>query len=257
MSDNSFNQAAAAVPEQEQATAPESANPEVSQEAEHQELRTFTQEELDKIVSEAKAKAERKVRRELERAAEEAAQRPAPTNRPDPKDFKGDFEAYNEALSDWKAEQKIAEREQKQQVNKVIEQFEARQEEARDKYGDYDQVVHRLPKDGGPTITPLMAEAIRGSELGPDIAYHLGQNTKESRRIASLPEIDQIREIGKIEASLSANPPAKKVSSAPEPIKPLGSRSSVPNYSTSDPRSVKTTDPSEWINKRNKELAGQ
>jgi hypothetical protein len=59
----------------------------------------------------------------------------------------------------------------------------------------------------------------------------------------------QAREIGKIEANLGANPPAKKTSTAPAPIAPVTARTSTgtPAYDTTDPRSVKNMSTSEWI----------
>jgi hypothetical protein len=58
----------------------------------------------------------------------------------------------------------------------------------------------------------------------------------------------QAREIGKIEARLASNPPAKKTTTAPAPIAPVTARTSgTPAYDTTDPRSVKTMSTSEWI----------
>jgi hypothetical protein len=59
----------------------------------------------------------------------------------------------------------------------------------------------------------------------------------------------QAREIGKIEAKLGDNPPAKKTSTAPAPIAPVTARTSTgtPAYDTTDPRSVKAMSTSDWI----------
>jgi hypothetical protein len=58
----------------------------------------------------------------------------------------------------------------------------------------------------------------------------------------------QAKEIGKIEAKLSDNPPVKKTSSAPAPIAPVNARSSsAPAYDTTDPRSIKNMSTSDWI----------
>jgi hypothetical protein len=51
------------------------------------------------------------------------------------------------------------------------------------------------------------------------VAYHLATNPGEARRIASLDQISQVRELGKLEAKLSA-PPAPQVklkTDAPDP----------------------------------------
>ena len=97
-------------------------------------------------------------------------------------------------------------------------------------------------------ITDVMAETIQSSEIGPEIAYWLGQNPKEADRISRLTPLLQAREIGKVEVRLSAEPPAKKTSSAPAPINPVTSRTTTnPSYDTTDPRAVKSMSTSEWI----------
>jgi hypothetical protein len=65
-----------------------------------------------------------------------------------------------------------------------------------------------------------MYEAMRESEVGEQIAYHLGKNPAEAARIAALSPIASIREIGKLEAKLSITPPPAqtlKPSNAPAP----------------------------------------
>ena len=72
-----------------------------------------------------------------------------------------------------------------------------------------------------------MAEAMRDSDAGTDIAYFLGKNLAEARRIASLNSAAaQAREIGKLELRLaekSTPVQAKEPSRAPAPIAPVGS----------------------------------
>jgi hypothetical protein len=58
----------------------------------------------------------------------------------------------------------------------------------------------------------------------------------------------QAKEIGKIEAKLSDNPPVKKTSNAPAPISPVTARSTgSPSHDTTDPRSIKSMSTSQWI----------
>ena len=97
-------------------------------------------------------------------------------------------------------------------------------------------------------VTDYMAQAIQASDIGPDVIYHLGSNPKEAHRIANLPPILQAKEIGRIEAKLAAEPPVKKTSSAPEPIRPVTARATNSGVTdTTDPRSTKTMSDSEWI----------
>lgn len=214
---------------------------------EDQEPRTFTQEELDKIVGAEKAKLERKLKREL---AQQAAEPQAPAAPPRPDQFTT-AEEYVEALADYKAEQKVAERETQQQRKQLDSTYADREEDARTKYADFQEVVY----DPTLRITNEMAEVVKESDIGPEIFYHLGKNPDEAARIARLSPLAQAREIGKIEAALAANPSVKKTSSAPEPIKPVGSRAATPKYDTTDPRSVSTMSTSEWIKAENERRA--
>jgi hypothetical protein len=153
-------------------------------------------------------------------------------------------EEYAEALAYQKAEQLVAQREQQKQQSEVIEAYHDREEKAREKYDDFEQVAYnpKLP------ITSEMAQAIQYSDIGPDLAYHLGANPKEAERISRLPPLLQAKEIGRIEAKLAADPPTKKTSSAPSPISPVTARSTgSPAYDTTDPRSIKTMSTSDWI----------
>ncbi|MFO0203578.1 MAG: hypothetical protein ACK528_10665, partial [Alphaproteobacteria bacterium] len=154
-------------------------------------------------------------------------------------------EAYAEALAGQKAEQLLAQREMHKQHTELLEAYHDREEQARDKYQDFEQVAYnpKLP------ITTVMADTIRASDVGPDVAYYLGTNVKETERIARLPPILQAKEIGKIEAKLADNPPVKRTTSAPAPITPVTARGSNnnPSFDTTDPRSIKNMSTSEWI----------
>lgn len=253
MSDESLNnEAVVAVPESGNTAVPDAVENNASEEQESP--KTFTQEELDKIVGERLAKERRKMEREMAQAAQEQ-QRQAPAQAPDPSSFES-AEDYAEALAEYKLDQKLAEREAQKQRNQVESTYADREEDARTKYNDFEDVAYRHPKDGGPAISEYMAEVIKGSQLGPEIAYHLGKNVEESFRIYKLDPLSQAREIGKLEASLSSSPPvAKKVSSAPEPIRPVSARAANQTLDPSDPRSTKTMSDAEWIAARNNQVA--
>lgn len=83
-------------------------------------------------------------------------------------------------------------------------------------------IVMREPDQGGPTITPSMAEMIRTTENGFDVAYHLAKNAALSRQIASLSPVQQIFELGRISQRLTA--PTLKPSAAPPPVPTVGGR---------------------------------
>jgi hypothetical protein len=153
-------------------------------------------------------------------------------------------EAYAEAMAYQKAEELLAKREAAKQQSAVLESYQEREEQARDKYDDFEQVAYnpKLP------ITNVMAETIQSSDIGPELAYYLGSNPKEADRISRMTPLGQAKEIGKIEAKLASAPPIKKTTSAPAPISPVTARSSgAPALDTTDPRSIKSMTTSQWI----------
>jgi hypothetical protein len=204
--------------------------------------KTFTQEELDAAIGKRLAREQRKWEREqAQRQSEQQTLKAAPTASVD--QFESP-EAYAEALALQKAEELIAKREAAKQQSAVLESYQEREEAARDKYDDFEQVAYnpKLP------ITNVMAETIQSSDIGPELAYYLGSNPKEADRISRMTPLSQAKEIGKIEAKLAAEPPVKRTTSAPAPISPVTARSSgAPAYDTTDPRSIKTMTDSQWI----------
>lgn len=114
------------------------------------------------------------------------------------------------------------EREARSQVEAVEKAWDDRQVAfAADKPDFFEKVsANDLP------ITPTMAQAIKTADDGPAIAYHLASNPDEARRLAALDPIAQVREIGRLEATLAPpsspnTPAAKTVSDAPAPPQKL------------------------------------
>jgi len=216
--------------------------------ADNQPAKTFSQEELDAAIGKRLAREQRKWERE--QAARQTVP-VAPKEMPSIDNFES-TDAYAEALALRKAEELLAQRDRQKEQAEVVELYSEREEKARDKYDDFEDVVYN-PKL---RITDVMAETIQHSDLGPDLAYWLGSNPKEAERIARLSPILQAREIGKIEVRLSDNPPVKKTTSAPTPISPVTARSSgSPSHDTTDPRSIKTMSTSDWIEaERNRQI---
>ena len=214
-----------------------------TQEAAEQEApaKTFTQDELDDILRKRLAKEQRK----WERQARQQPQIPATPQELPPADQFESVDAYAQALAEKKAQELIQKRDMERQQSELLEGYAEREETARDKYEDFESVVY----NPNLRITTLMAQTIQASDIGPDIAYHLGSNPKEANRIAALPPLLQAKEIGKLEAKLADNPPVvRKPTKAPDPIAPVASnRSSAPKFDTTDPRSVKEMSTSDWI----------
>lgn len=149
------------------------------------------------------------------------AETPAPTQ-----DQFEDYDDYIAAKTVHKMNVDTAETRAQEANLYLTETFEQRESVARDKYPDYDAFA-RSPTVA---ITPDMAEVIQSSELGPEIAYHLGKNPTDARRIASLPAKLQAAEIGKLEVRLSAPQATRK---APPP--PIETVSAIAAGGTKDP----------------------
>lgn len=126
-----------------------------------------------------------------------------------PPDRWEDPEGYDRWLIQ-KATEQFAQTNRQQQLLRTYEEREAA---ARQSHPDFDSVV----RDPSLPITPTMAEVIRESDLGPEVAYHLGTNRQEASRIASLPPHMQAVALGKIEAALTKAPPAPAQTRTPAP----------------------------------------
>jgi hypothetical protein len=198
----------------------------------------------------AEARAERDLfKRQLEELRPKQSDDPSA---PKLENFK-DIEEYANAKAKHEADKVLREHNEKQRSEtqkqareRLVKGWEERVDAGADKYDDYAEVVGDLQ----PT-TPW-AMAIMEADNGPDIAYHLGKNLKEAQRIASLPPVSQIREIGRLEAKLAAEPPKPKTASkAPPPITPLSGTSPADSATPSE-----TDDIGTWIKKRQKQVHG-
>ena len=231
-----------AAPEQVATAAPD---PEVTslEEKPVEASKTFTQEELDAAIGKRLAREQRKWEREQNAKRAEMQTRAIPAEIPSVDSFNSP-EEYAEVLAERKAEELLVKREQARAQSELLESYHDREEEARTKYDDFEQVAYnpKLP------ITNEMAQTIQSSDVGPDMAYYLGSNPKEAERISRLSPLQQAKELGKIEAKLADNPVVKKTSSAPAPIAPITARSTGSSATdTTDPRSIKSMSTSEWI----------
>lgn len=209
--------------------------------------KTFTQAELDAIVAREKAKAERKALREAVRSVREQS---TPKQEPARAAF-ADDEAYSKAqleyLADQRAEQKLREREAQRESERRQEAFLEKAEKASERYPDFQLVV------SNPTlqINEAMAEYIAESDLGADVAYHLGKNPMKAAAIAQMSPVKAARELAKLESELASKPKATP-SKAPDPISPVGGRGSPSSSklpSDDDPIDV-------WMEKERKRLRG-
>ena len=111
------------------------------------------------------------------------------------------YEAYLEAKADYQVAAKLQEVEvraerarQEAAIREREESWINRQKQAAKKYDDFAEVT----MSDDLTITPIMAEAIKDSYMGPDVAYYLGKNPDLAEKIARMKPAAQVRELGKI-----------------------------------------------------------
>lgn len=188
------------------------------------------QERIDRLTRQRRD-AERDAdywRRRAMEQGRDAPREPAPakaaaTTPPREEDFETERD-YIVALAKHEAREELqAERRQQEaratevRAAETARAFQDRANAAREKHDDFDEVAFSDQAH----VTDTMLQGILDSEHGPDIAYHLGKNLDEAQRIARLTPVGQLRELGKIEAKLTAPQPPKKRTAAPPPAKTL------------------------------------
>jgi hypothetical protein len=165
-----------------------------------------------------------------------------------------EIDKFAEATAKHAAEQAVREHETKRQQQsqsfarrQLAESWEAQVTKAEVKYDDFDEIVGDLKPDNPWSM------ALMGAENAADIAYYLGTHLKEVERIVSLDPLSQVREIGRLQAKLDAEPPKPKApSQAPAPITPVsgtaGAASDLP---------LPSDDMETWMKKRQKQVHGK
>ena len=210
---------------------------------------------------------ERRLDKAYRRAAEEKAradflakeveklrpQAPVDTNAPKLEQFTS-VEDFSQAATKYGAEKAIKEYEEKQRSaanqqmqERIVNDWEEKEAKGEEKYEDFNKVVGKLD----PRIP--MNVAIMQAENGEDVAHYLGKHQKEAERIIRLDPVSQIREIGKLEAKLLAEPAKPKTpSKAPAPITPLTGAAPIASDLPSE-----NDDTAAWIKKRQRQVHGK
>lgn len=116
----------------------------------------------------------------------------------------------------------------KMQAAELDAKWAKNQAAAQARYADFDEVVVKGATENKWPCPPVVAVAIKDSEVGPDVAYHLASNPEDARRIAKLTPLEQAREFGRLEERLinkaarearRAERQPKRVTKAPPPPK--------------------------------------
>ena len=184
------------------------------------------QKRIDKLTQQ---RYEREARiRELEaQISENERKAQASQPAPDPSQF-NTWEEYLDAEVEFRASKKIRDIEQERTIQQKnaerLASFNDRAAAIRQANPDYDAVL----QSAAVNVSHAVMETILESDDGPAVAYHLAKNPTELYRLNAMSERQQVLELGRISARLSANVPERKVTQAPPPapaVKATGSGS--------------------------------
>jgi hypothetical protein len=211
-----------------------------------------------------------RLRREAEREAEYWKSQAMKTTKPEPQEKPAvtpptdlpqrptidQFETneqYEDALFEWRDninQINAAKARRQEEFQSALDQFNAKAHAMRKQHPDFDRVVEN------PVFTEPMRIAVLNSEIGPEIAYHLGlpENQETADRIRNLSPERQIYEVGKLETKLEIAKQTKKATAAPEPIEPVGMSGGGADV---DPSKMTTEQWMEWDKKRRLERIKQ
>jgi hypothetical protein len=168
--------------------------------------------------------------RELEMAKAQLAvlqPKPAQTEPPKPAEPPGKpklenfktLEEYQEALTDWKLDQREAQRAAKSAEEATQTAWSSSENTARAAHADYDEVVKSVKAPEGPGVLAAR-QAMLDEPLGAEILYHLATHPEELEAIAAMPPVRAVMAIGRLSAKLAVPPVAAtkpQVTSAPKP----------------------------------------
>jgi hypothetical protein len=187
--------------------------------------------------AETEAQQAKREAAELRSRLEAMAAQAAPVKeepRPDRSKFASD-EEYIEAVAEWKADQRLAKREQEQaearaaaEREQLVKGWQKAQQRARAEIDDYDKVIEasdvKLPGH--------IHQAILESDIGPHLAYYFAKHPDEAARYKAMSATRALRELGRLEDRLAEDTddmpvpkPSPKIevekSKAPAPITPV------------------------------------
>jgi len=144
-------------------------------------------------------------------------------------------------------EQQNQEKVEQQRQQQLDKSFSKKVNKFSEEYPDYVDVVSDAPFD----LKQSVLDAIKESEVGPAIAYHLAKNPDEAEKISQMSTSGAIRAIGKLETKFEVTPQKatkKQVTQAPEPIKPVG------NLSTPEKKELDKVPMNEYVKVRNEQM---
>lgn len=185
------------------------------------------------------------------------------------------YEDANAAMADHLSDVRDHFRRIEERVNAAKQALDKLQEEARERYEDFDEiksrVVSRFVTDKGmPNIPPQVYEVIDTSDVLADLLYTIGSDEEELDKFVAMAKASPskaIRYVAKVESLIAeelAKPkdtpargndgkfiaPEKRQTAAPKPPSPVGGGTSRA-FDVSD----ENLSPEEWMRQRNAQIA--
>lgn len=246
-----------ATPEAAVAEVPVSTEPQGGTDAPATPKKTGVQKRLDELTRNwRQAERDRDHWREMATRSQTKPEAQAAQGEPTPEQFGGDPAKFYAEHARWVAREELrrakeeeANQKKQERDREKAQKYEERATKARTKYEDFDDLV----TDPSLPINQDMADYIRESDEGPEVAYWLAKNPQEALRIAQMNARDADRALARIEARVStpAQAPAapKPVTNAPPPPPTVGTSSAAAKPGLADEASTK-----EWISERIKQL---
>ncbi len=210
-------------PQEETIQAPETEPIEVTQEKKDGVQARFNKITAEKYEARREAEALQKRVNELEAQKAKAPVSEAPKI----EDFDYDQDAFSAAFIKYQVGIETANQQKSYVANQAKEQQRLTEQQAAAEFSqkvskleipDYVETVKMIPQLQDETLL-----AIYNVENGPEVAYHLGKHLDVADSIAHMPPMQAAMEIGRISANLNFNKTSKKPTTAPDPIKPIGS----------------------------------
>lgn len=175
------------------------------------------QKRIDELTFKAK-QAEREAAHWRAQALANAA--PIP---PKESDFNS-TEEYEQAMADHRIETRISNKLSERDLSVAKQHETAARQAVADAYAQRLAIaVTKIPDfvdvvgKSDIQISDSLIEALQESEFGPEITYNLAKNRDEALRLSQLNERQLNRELGRMEAMMSAQAPAARTTKAPAP----------------------------------------
>ena len=164
----------------------------------------------------------------------------------------GRFAEYVQGQAVQEARAEIERNNQQQVGMKRRAEFEAKEAGFATNVSDY----HTVTRNQALPVNQNMVETLQSAEKGPEVLYYLGKNPDVAASLAAMSPLDAARELGRIEATKLVTPETT-VKKAPAPVPKIkATNDSSVRVKADDPKADNLSD-SEWLKRRNKQIASR